>query len=173
MKRQLWDRQAKVVALGLALLTTVWVFPAHAFAATSCDVALVSPVPGPVVRAFSPRFQGGHWGVDIASALAEVVRAPASGRVTFAGKVAERRSVTIAPRTRMRVSLSYLSALWVKQGQWVSVGQPIGRSGLDHGVSAVHLSVRVGGRYTDPQEALSCSDGSSWGQLRLVALRAH
>ena len=112
--------------------------------------------------------------MDLASSLGAVVRAPVSGRVTFAGSVAGTRSVTVAPLSQVRVSISYLSEIWVVTGQQLRVGQPLGRSGTDHGIPAVHLSLRVEGRYQDPSHALGCGarPGHSGGRLRLLPHRS-
>ena len=157
-----------------ALLAVVLLaLPSSAWAASSCDLALTPPVPGETVRRFSPAYAGGHWGVDLASPWGGTVRAPVSGTVTFAGRVAGRMSVTIAPAERLRVSLSYLSQLWVSTGQWVEVGGALGRSGMDGGLPAVHLSLRIDGRYVDPEPGLACdtSTDNLWGRLRLVSTR--
>lgn len=144
------------------MLAVAWllIFSSAAQAAPSCETALMSPVPGKTLRPFVPIDKGGHWGIDLASLPARVVRSPVTGTVTFAGKVAAMASVTVAPLPRIRVSLSYLSEIWVVRGQRVRAGQPLGRSGTDHGIPAVHLSLRVDGRYTDPRPALDCGVGS-------------
>ena len=53
--------------------------------------ALWMPVAGAVVRGFDARagpFGPGHRGIDIAASVGELVRAPATGSVVFAGPVA-------------------------------------------------------------------------------------
>lgn len=122
------------------------------------------PVPGPVTAVYAPGagFEG-HWGVDFATAPGAVVRAPLSGRVSFAGTVAGVRSVTIAPDETHRVSVSFLSSSSVTEGAMVAAGTPVGTSGWAHGDEAVHLSVRVAGRYVDP---MSCR--ATRGSLRLL-----
>ena len=68
-------------------------------------VCLVAPVDGPVISEYAPvGSYGGHWGIDYAAAVGTSVRAPASGRVTFAGSVAGMRSVTIEPVPGFKVS---------------------------------------------------------------------
>ena len=136
----------------------------------SCEVVLRPPVHGESVRSYLPIDRGGHWGVDLAAGAFEVVRAPVSGKVTFAGEVVGNNSVTLAPDPAVRVSLSHLSEIWVTPGRWVTAGHPLGRAGTDHGISAVHLSLRVGGQYTDPQPALDCHPRVRrvWGTLRLL-----
>jgi len=155
------------------LSVVVLLLPSPAWAALSCDLALTPPVPGETVRRFSPAHRGGHWGVDLASPWAGTVRAPVSGTVTFAGRVAGRLSVTIAPDNRLRVSVSYLSSVNVSAGQWIEVGGMLGRSGADHGLPAVHLSLRVDGRYANPEPALACGRKARhpWGRLKLVPAR--
>jgi murein DD-endopeptidase MepM/ murein hydrolase activator NlpD len=123
------------------------------------------PVPGPLTVEYAPEgTYGGHWGVDFAAEPGSTVRAPVGGRVSFAGMVAGVRSVTIAPDSVHRVSISYLSSVWVEEGTMVEPGAPLGSSGWAHGRPAVHLSVRVGGRYVDP---VTCR--ATRGELRLVA----
>lgn len=153
-------------ALVVAFATPAWTVAA-------CDLSLRPPVSGEVLRPFDPTHRDGHWGVDLASSPAAVVRSPVSGEVTFAGRVAGMQSVTVAPSSQVRVSLSYLSEIWVVTGQRLTVGQPLGRSGSDHGRSAVHLSLRVGGRYVDPLLALACgpTDVPVRGILRLLPSR--
>lgn len=122
------------------------------------------PVPGPVTAEFAPGAgYEGHWGVDFAVSPGAVVRAPLGGLVSFAGTVAGVRSVTIAPDDTHRVSVSFLSSVSVAEGAVVERGAPVGTSGWAHGLDAVHLSVRVAGRYVDP---MSCR--STRGELRLL-----
>ncbi len=160
------------LALPVAALLVVLSLPATA--APPCPLTLRPPVPGEVVRPFKPVRAGGHFGVDLASPRSALVRAPISGTVTFAGRVAGMRSVTIAVGGSVRISLSHLSEVWVRAGQRVQMGGLLGRSGTDHGRAAVHLSVRVAGRYIDPQPALKCGArpaATRWG-LRLLPPRS-
>ena len=86
-------------------------------------VCLMAPVDGPVVAEYAPvGFYGGHWGIDYAAAAGSQVRAPASGRITFAGSVAGMRSVTIEPVPGFKVSLSYLSEIERVVGHPWSIG---------------------------------------------------
>ncbi|GIU92259.1 MAG: hypothetical protein KatS3mg011_1165 [Acidimicrobiia bacterium] len=119
----------------------------------SLILCLSPPVDGPVSSRFVPTWDGGHWGIDFETPWASPVRATGSGEVTFAGSVAGMRSVTI-DHGSIRTSLSYLSAVLVSSGEWVARGQVVGFSGLAHGAPAVHLSVREGYRYLDPQAFL-------------------
>jgi len=118
---------------------------------------LSAPVAGEIVRAFAPVGTfGGHWGVDFSVEPGTGVRAADAGRVTFAGEVAGVLSVTVHHGGGLRTSYSYLSEIDVTRGQWVATGSPIGRSGTDHDIAAVHFSVRVGDVYQDPANWLVC-----------------
>ena len=121
----------------------------------------VPPVDGPAVADFAPSAgYAGHWGVDLAARPDSEVRAPASGVVTFAGRVAGMRSVTIRVNDELRVSLSYLSSVAVSVGDRVPAGRIVGRSGLAHGEPAVHMSTRIDGTYVDPMGYLRCRSGT-------------
>ena len=121
----------------------------------------VPPIDGPVVAEFH-RSDGyaGHWGVDISARPGSDVRAPGPGVVTFAGRVAGMRSVTIRTDDGLRVSLSYLSSVDVAAGQRVNAGAVVGRSGFAHGEPALHVSARVGDAYVDPIAFLHCRPGT-------------
>ncbi|MDH3308690.1 MAG: peptidoglycan DD-metalloendopeptidase family protein, partial [Acidimicrobiia bacterium] len=80
--------------------------------------------------------------------------------VTFAGRVAGMRSVTIRVNDELRVSLSYLSSVAVSVGDRVPAGRIVGRSGLAHGEPAVHMSTRIDGTYVDPMGYLRCRSGT-------------
>lgn len=132
-------------------------------------VCLSPPVEGPVVAGFAPVGQyGGHWGVDYATAVGDVVLAPASGRVTFAGVVAGMRSVTIEPVSGFKVSLSYLSDVSVGNGEFLQRGEVVGFAGAPHGLPGVHLSTRIAGAYVDPTTQMGCRETDVSRALRLV-----
>lgn len=138
-------------------------------AALSLSCLLGFPADGPVVRGFAPEgLYGGHWGMDIAVAVGSPVRAAAGGVVTFSGQVAGRASITISHGGSVRTSYSYLSSRSVAQGQHVGAGEVIGRSGVDHGVEAVHFSLRLGDVYLDPAGA-GCGSVSPGRGVWLVA----
>ncbi|MEX1208620.1 MAG: M23 family metallopeptidase [Acidimicrobiia bacterium] len=133
----------------------------------SCLLGL--PADGPIVRGFAPEgLYGGHWGIDITVAAGTPVRAAAAGVVTFSGQVAERASVTISHGGSVRTSYSYLSRRSVAQGQQVAAGEIIGLSGVDHGLEAIHFSLRLGDRFLDPVRA-GCGPLNPGPGVRLVA----
>ncbi|REK35927.1 MAG: M23 family peptidase, partial [Actinobacteria bacterium] len=132
-------------------------------------LCIAPPVPGPVTATFAPVGQyAGHWGLDFEASFDDVVAAPASGVVTFAGSVAGMKSITVQPLPGLKVSVSYLSSISVVAGQYVTRGQPIGAAGAAHGETGTHLSLRIGDVYTDPQPWLGCHHPDISRALRLV-----
>jgi murein DD-endopeptidase MepM/ murein hydrolase activator NlpD len=119
---------------------------------------LWAPVDGPLVRGFEEPagpFGPGHRGVDFAAVPGVPVRAPASGRVTFAGRVAGTTWVTIEVAPAVLVTLGPLRTLESSVGQATATGVRLGtlesgHAGADPSVAAVHLGLRVDGTYIDP-----------------------
>jgi murein DD-endopeptidase MepM/ murein hydrolase activator NlpD len=109
------------------------------------------PVAGAVVRGFDARagpYGPGHRGIDIAAPTGELVRAPAAGRVVFAGPVAGITWVSIRVAPGVLVTLGPVLDPAVRPGP-VRARSPMGRVGPGHGAS-LHLGVRVDGVYVDP-----------------------
>jgi len=120
------------------------------------------PVTGAVVRGFDARagpYGPGHRGIDISAPVGATVRAPAAGRIGFAGPVAGTTWVSLVVAPGVRVTLGPLLDP-VTAGQ-VASRAPLGRVGPGHragpaegagsGLGAtLHLSVRVDGVYVDP-----------------------
>jgi hypothetical protein len=141
------------------------------------------PVAGPLVRGFDARagpFGPGHRGIDIAAPAGEVVRAPAAGRVVFAGPVAGTTWVSLLVAPGVLVTLGPVLDPTVTAGR-VRARSPLGLVGPGHGApsasrappsdgsdptgpggtpgsavgvptreATLHLSVRVDGTYVDP-----------------------
>lgn len=128
--------------LPLLVATTLAVGPAP---------VLEPPVEGPVVAAFDAptRYGPGHRGVDLAAPVGTPVRAPAGGRITFAGVVVGHRWVTV-DHGALRSTVGPLDTASVRLGDRVERGSVLGRSGLAHGRPGVHWSVRRGDTYLDP-----------------------
>ena len=145
-------------------------------------VQLWMPVAGAVVRGFDARagpYGPGHRGIDIAASVGTSVRAPAAGRVVFAGPVAGTNWVSLLVAPGMVVTLGSLLDATVTTGG-VRLRAPVGRVGPGHplppvgraappvgqggpgragptrgspgsgGEATLHLSVRVNGVYVDP-----------------------
>jgi len=118
-----------------------WVWPVD-------EVQLVRRFEAPA-HAYGP----GHRGVDLASAL--TVRAPAAGRIAFAGMVAGRPVVTIDHGDGLVTTLEpVLTELGV--GDAVSRGSPVGvvASEGHAGPGTVHFGVRRNGEYINPLRLL-------------------
>jgi murein DD-endopeptidase MepM/ murein hydrolase activator NlpD len=122
------------------------------------------PVAGPLVRGFDARagpFGPGHRGIDIAAPVGELVRAPAAGRVVFAGPVAGTTWVSLLIAPGVLLTLGPVLHPTVTAGL-VRARRPVGRVGPGHaapsagpaggagGGATLHLSLRVDGTYVDP-----------------------
>jgi len=114
------------------------------------------PIDGPhaVERAFqaptSP-WGPGHRGIDLSAHEHLVVRAPADGRVTFAGVVVNRPVITLDHGSDVLSSYEAVRPL-VDEGDAVQAGDPIGAvtTGPHCQSTCVHVGVRVNGRYVNP-----------------------
>ena len=127
------------------------------------------PMGGPLVRGFDASagssYGPGHRGVDIGGQVQERVRAPAGGRVEFAGPVAGVTWVSLLVAPGVTVTVGPLLDAQVAAGQRVRALAPVGRLGPGHGPAlgpghgpahapaygmALHLGLRVDGVYVDP-----------------------
>jgi hypothetical protein len=140
------------------------------------------PVAGSIVRGFDARagpYGPGHRGIDIAASVGTLVRAPATGRVVFAGPVAGTNWVSLLVAPGVVATFGPLLDPTVATGR-VRLRAPVGRVGPGHrlppvgraaspagqggpgraeptrgsarsgGEVSLHLSVRVNGVYVDP-----------------------
>jgi murein DD-endopeptidase MepM/ murein hydrolase activator NlpD len=118
-------------------------------------------------RRFEPpadAYGAGHRGVDLEAGVGAVVRAVASGRVTFAGPVGGVPVVTI-DHGRERSTYQPVEAL-VRVGDAVSARQPIGTllGAYSHCAGAcLHLGRIAGDQYLDPMDLLG------GGRFRLIS----
>lgn len=126
------------------------------------------PLAGSIVRGFEASagtYGPGHRGVDVGGRVGEAVRAPAGGRVEFAGPVAGVTWVSLLVAPGVTVTVGPLLDAQVAAGQRVRALAPVGRLGLGHGPAlgpghrpahvpahgmALHLGLRVDGVYLDP-----------------------
>ena len=97
------------------------------------------PLAGPIVRGFevpAGAYGPGHRGVDVGGRTGEAVRAPAGGRVEFAGPVAGRTWVSLLVAPGVMVTVGPLLDVWVTAGQRVRALAPVGRSdrAMDRGM---------------------------------------
>lgn len=145
-----------VLPLAIALVSAA---PGNAIASTG---TWPWPLVGPVVRGFEPPanpYGSGHRGIDIAALVGTPVLAPASGTVTFAGKVGGYLFVTLDHGGGLQSTYSWLSALLVRKGDAVAEGATIALSGTGHPGSTLpphlHLGMKLDGEYVDPMAYLS------------------
>jgi murein DD-endopeptidase MepM/ murein hydrolase activator NlpD len=130
------------------------------------------PVRGPVVKGFDPPsspYGSGHRGIDIATPVGTLVRAPAPGVVSFAGNVGGHLFVTINHGGGLLSTCSFLSGLRVRKGDAVATGQAIALSGSGHPGDTtpnLHLGVRLNGQYVNPLDYLGSA--SVVGLIRLA-----
>jgi murein DD-endopeptidase MepM/ murein hydrolase activator NlpD len=117
-------------------------------------------VTGPVIRGFegpATPYSAGHRGIDIAAPVGTGIRAPETGIVTFAGKVAGSLFLTIDHGAGIRSSFSWLSQLAVARGTLVKRGQIVAFTGHGHPdlePTHLHFGIRLNGTYVDPLDYL-------------------
>jgi murein DD-endopeptidase MepM/ murein hydrolase activator NlpD len=107
-----------------------------------------------VTRAFQAplsRWGPGHRGVDLQARPGQPVLAAAAGRVTHAGVVAGRGTVTLLHTGGLRTTYEPVEA-GVRTGEAVSAGQRLGvlQAGGSHCRACLHLGAVRGRLYVDP-----------------------
>lgn len=108
----------------------------------------VPPVDAPVIDGFRPPDQPwlpGNRGLEYDTDPGQVVRASASGTVTFAGQVGGDLFVTVLHPGGLRTTVGYLGSVLVSVGDHVTRGQVIALAG-----DSIHFTARRGDRYIDP-----------------------
>ena len=106
------------------------------------------PVAAPITdpfRAPSCAWCPGNRGIEYGTSSGAVVRSVATGRVTYAGRIAGTVYVVVRHGDGRRVTYGNLAAESFDQGDLVVRGQFVGRAG-----GPFHLGVREGSRYVDP-----------------------
>jgi murein DD-endopeptidase MepM/ murein hydrolase activator NlpD len=126
--------------------------------------AFVPPVPSTVASHFGARtiFNGlagsPHSGADFPSLTGAPVSAPNAGRVVLATNLYfSGNTVVLDHGLGLYSLLAHLSAIGVHEGDSVSTGQEIGKSGATGRVTGPHLhwGVRAGGARVDPLALLA------------------
>lgn len=117
--------------------------------ASSCwvppvDAVVVDPFRAPVCR-WCP----GNRGIEYGTTVGQLVRAVATGRVTYAGVVAGRRYVVVRHADGIRATYGALVSSDLRQGDTIVRGMTIGRTG-----SRFHFGLRDGLVYVDPSPYL-------------------
>jgi murein DD-endopeptidase MepM/ murein hydrolase activator NlpD len=110
------------------------------------------PVDAPVTDPFRPpdcRWCAGNRGLEYGTVAGVPVRAVTTGRVTFSGVVAGRRFVVVLDAAGRRVTYGDLALPVPATGASVVAGSVVGVT-----TGPLHLGVRVGDEYLDPEEFL-------------------
>ena len=119
-------------------------------------VSIASPIPVPATDGFGPRGARMHTGLDFPAPTGTPVVAARTGIVTVARWLSGYGN-TVAIRHKLGTSTLYahLSAILVRPGQRVAVGQPVGRVGATGSATGPHLhfELRVRGAPIDPLPA--------------------
>lgn len=122
------------------------------------------PVTGPVIHGFEQPngpYGPGHRGIDIAAPMATPVVAAQDGTVAFAGWVAGSLFLSIDHPDGYRSTYSWLSAVSVRKGDPVLMGQVVASSGHGHpevpSPPHLHFGVRLGSVYLDPMTFLEAA----------------
>ena len=148
--------------LGLMVAALVFSSPANAGV---LSFTWMWPVDAPhrVMREFmapATEYGAGHRGIDIAAVAGDAVRAPASGRVLFSGKVAGRGVLTIEHPNDVVSTIEPIEA-FVTVGDIVSAGDVVGVVAppdvvwdASHVCSCVHVGARYRGSYVSPRTLL-------------------
>jgi murein DD-endopeptidase MepM/ murein hydrolase activator NlpD len=114
-----------------------------------------------------------HSGIDIQAPYGTPVMATADGEVTFSGRDSEYGGLVIIDHGRDTDTMyAHLSALYVREGQLVRRGTPIGAVGNTGRATGVHLhyEVRVNGAPVDPNGYLKNWTG---GATRVASVRGR
>lgn len=129
--------------------------PGSAGSTASGWVWPLTPTPT-IMRPFDPplrRWEPGHRGVDLLGSVGVQVRAPASGQVVFASKLAGRGVVVVRHEGGLRSTFEPVAAR-VELGTTVTKGQAIGlvTDGPSHCApqTCLHWGVLRGREYLDP-----------------------
>jgi lysozyme family protein len=124
----------------------------------ACPIALAWPVEGLVGDPFGPRGNRFHAGIDIVAPTGTFVAAAASGRVTYAGRLAGGwgNLVVVAHSNDVRTMYAHLSSVAVRLGARVAAGDRLGAVGATGDATGPHLhfEVRLRGAAVDPRPAL-------------------
>jgi pimeloyl-ACP methyl ester carboxylesterase len=117
----------------------------------------IAPVNGPIVRRFQAPlgpYAAGHRGIDFGVPAGTPVVASASGKVLFAGPVADDGLFVTIQHSVIKTTYSFLSEIKVVAGQEVRQGLLIGMSGEGHpgeGRPVLHFGAKIGDQYIDPE----------------------
>ena len=133
-------------------------------AALGCG--LVLPVGREVVDPFREpacTWCAGNRGIEWRASRGELVQSSATGRVTFAGRVAGVGWVVVEVRDGLLVTHGRLGVVAVESGDRLSAGDVVGTS-----AGSLYVGVRLAGRPVDP---MRCGASMRSGRPRAVLVR--
>src|SRR5918998_2524061 len=112
------------------------------------------PAPGPVLRPFDygggTYTAAGHRGMDVAGLSGSPVRAPAAGRVAFAGSMPSNgKTLSIRTADGWAVTLTHLGSISVSVGDGVAEGEEVGTIGPTGDAETREPHVQLGIRRAD------------------------
>jgi Peptidase family M23/Putative peptidoglycan binding domain len=123
-----------------------------------CPIPLAWPLQAPLGDPFGPRGNRFHAGVDLIANLGTPAAAAAAGRVAFAGfaRGGWGKLVIVVHRDGVRTMYAHLSAIDVRRGEQVGIGDRVGLVGATGDATGPHLhfEVRLRGAAVDPLGAL-------------------
>lgn len=138
---------------------------------------LIMPIQGRIVLRYGETYGVAdslctHRGLDLAGASGDEVAAPCAGLVRFSGEIpadggGRCGAVTIETADGSLITVMPLRDVRVRAGAEVAAGQSIGvlaeTGDASSRVPHLHLSVRVGGRYVNPEPLLASACGRTEG----------
>jgi murein DD-endopeptidase MepM/ murein hydrolase activator NlpD len=134
------------------------VFSSLRAAPPRCPIPVSRPLPGPIGDPFGPRGARFHTGVDFPAAAGTSVAAAAAGRVVYAGWLdgGWGNLVVLGNGHGVRTMYAHLSRIFLRIGQRVITGTPVGAVGATGDATGPHLhfEVRVRDAAVDPLPAL-------------------
>ncbi|TDT17006.1 peptidase M23-like protein [Ilumatobacter fluminis] len=133
--------------LGAALVASCLlsgIVPASSVAAACWFAPVDAPISDPYRPPRCP-WCAGNRGIEYATVPGTPVRAVASGTVTFAGTVVDRRYVVVEHADGRRATYGLLSSIGVSAGDRVTARSIVGTAG-----ATTHFGLRDGDDYVDP-----------------------
>jgi murein DD-endopeptidase MepM/ murein hydrolase activator NlpD len=159
-----------IVSGGPEAITTVSVANKTAPASPeAADGRWAAPVPGPITSGFGPRPSPGgigstnHEGIDYGVPVGTPIKAPAAGRVIFAGSMSGYGNyVCLLHQPQLSSCYAHLSKIQVAVGRAVAAGQTFALSGNTGNSTGPHLHFEIrrsatpaGDPAVDPRKFLS------------------
>ncbi|QZA32971.1 MULTISPECIES: M23 family metallopeptidase [Hydrogenibacillus] len=146
--------------------------PANDAPAVAGPVPFLWPVEAPrVTSPFGPRWGRFHYGVDLVSARGDrIIRAARSGIVRLSGRLAGGYGnlIILAHGDGLETTYAHLARRFVREGELVRAGEPIGLMGAEGHATGIHLhfEIRQNDRPLDPLPLLRSAGWAGTGAAR-------